>query len=27
MAMTGLADLNKTGYQHLDPCLISVFVE
>ncbi|CAJ2652389.1 unnamed protein product [Trifolium pratense] len=24
---TGLADLAKTGFEHLDPCLISVFVE
>ncbi|PNX61776.1 hypothetical protein L195_g052630, partial [Trifolium pratense] len=24
---TGLADLAKTGYEHLDPCLISAFAE
>ncbi|MCI42840.1 serine/threonine-protein phosphatase 7 long form-like protein, partial [Trifolium medium] len=27
LAVTGLADLAKTGYQHLDPCLISAFAE
>ncbi|MCI25483.1 serine/threonine-protein phosphatase 7 long form-like protein, partial [Trifolium medium] len=27
MVVTGLAVLEKTGYQNLDPCLISAFVE
>ncbi|MCI37198.1 hypothetical protein A2U01_0058422, partial [Trifolium medium] len=27
LAVTGLADLPKTGYQHLDPYLISAFAE
>ncbi|MCI51334.1 serine/threonine-protein phosphatase 7 long form-like protein, partial [Trifolium medium] len=27
LAVTGLADLAKTEYQHLDPCLISAFAE
>ncbi|MCI93291.1 hypothetical protein A2U01_0114589, partial [Trifolium medium] len=27
LAVTGLADLAKTGYQHLDSCLISAFAE
>ncbi|MCI29808.1 serine/threonine-protein phosphatase 7 long form-like protein [Trifolium medium] len=27
LAVTRLADLAKTGHQHLDPCLISAFAE
>ncbi|MCI39860.1 serine/threonine-protein phosphatase 7 long form-like protein, partial [Trifolium medium] len=27
LAVTGLLDLAKTGYQHLDPALISAFAE
>ncbi|MCI63970.1 serine/threonine-protein phosphatase 7 long form-like protein, partial [Trifolium medium] len=27
LEVTGLADLAKTGYQHIDPTLISAFAE
>ncbi|MCI40570.1 serine/threonine-protein phosphatase 7 long form-like protein, partial [Trifolium medium] len=27
LTVTGLADLAKSGYQHLDPALISAFAE